>query len=352
MSISRLIALVALLLTAAASAETIEIPTVFVGNLRNTNDPTTGRGAVNYGYRMGKYEVTVGQYTAFLNAVARTDTYSLYNPMMATDLNIAGINRSGMPGTYSYQVIGSPNKPITYVSWGDAARFVNWLHNRQPTGMQDATTTERGAYNLDGALGSTLGLASRNADARWFIPTENEWYKAAYHQPASQGGDQDDYWLYPTQSNIEPISDQPPGSDAPDQGNVANIFIDDEIANGFNDGFAVTGHTELTVSQNFLTDVGSYSSSQGPYRTYDQGGNAWEWNETTYAGRGGSIRSLRGGSWGSHPNNLRSWEFQIRESPAAERPFYGFRVATVPEPTHLVAGAIAFAAWLCRRRTR
>lgn len=346
MNAARLIALVFLLLTPTTSAETIDIPTVFVGNLRNANDPTTGRGAVNYGYRLGKYEVTVGQYTAILNAVARSDTYSLYNPMMAIDLNIAGISRTGAPGTYSYQVIGSPNKPITYVSWGDAARFVNWLHNRQPTGLQDATTTERGAYNLDGGLGPTFNLVTRNADARWFIPTENEWYKAAYHQPAVKGGDVDDYWRYPTRSNSVPFSDQPPGSDAPEPWNVANIYINDGIANGFNDGYA----SWSPENQNSLTEVGTYEFAPGPYGTYDQGSNVWEWNETlSSAGRGGARRRALGGSWESGPQSLTPLTFS---NDTFESSYIGFRVATVPEPTHLVAGAIAFTAWLCRRRTR
>lgn len=347
MNAARLIALVFLLLTPAALAETIDIPTVFVGNVRNANDPTTGRGAVNYGYRMGKYEVTVGQYTAFLNAVARTDTYSLYNPRMATDLNIAGISRTGAPGTYSYQVIGSPNKPVTYVSWGDAARFVNWLHNRQPAGMQDATTTEEGAYSLDGANIFVFERLTRNAEARWFIPTENEWYKAAYHQPATDGGDVDDYWQYPTRSNSVPFSDLPPGSDAPEPWNVANIFINDGIANGFNDGYASLS----PGNQNSLTEVGAYEFAPGPYGTYDQGGNVREWTERTFATRGAPRGSVRGGSWWSSPDYLTP---QWSSGPNAydEDSTAGFRVATVPEPTHLVAGAIAFAVWLCRRRTR
>ena len=96
-----------------------------VGNVGNANDPATGSlyGGVGYAYRIGTTEVTVGQYTAFLNAVAATDTYALYNTSMATDLNIAGIARSGVSGSYSYSVIGSANQPVTYVSWGDAARF-------------------------------------------------------------------------------------------------------------------------------------------------------------------------------------------------------------------------------------
>ena len=102
------------------TATPITIPTVPVGNAGNANDPATGNlyGGVAYDYRIGTFEVTVGQYTAFLNAVAATDTYGLYHPSMATDLNIAGIARSGVSGSYTYSVIGSPNKPVTYVSWG------------------------------------------------------------------------------------------------------------------------------------------------------------------------------------------------------------------------------------------
>src|SRR5262245_57161783 len=123
-------------------ASAINIETVPVGDIGNANDPADGSsaipgvqnfGTVNYAYSIGKYEVTVGQYTAFLNAVAATDSYGLYRTEMATDLNIASIAQSGVSGSYTYSVIGSPNHPVTYVSWGDAARFANWLHNGQPT---------------------------------------------------------------------------------------------------------------------------------------------------------------------------------------------------------------------------
>ena len=119
------------------SAVAITIDTVPVGNVGNPND-TMGigehYGAVNYAYNIGKYEVTVGQYTAFLNAVAATDTYSVYTTFMHQFFANVGIVRSGAPGSYSYSVIGSANNPVPYISWGDAARFANWLHNGQPTG--------------------------------------------------------------------------------------------------------------------------------------------------------------------------------------------------------------------------
>ena len=82
-------------------------------------------------------------------------------------------------------VAGSGNKPITFVSWFDAARFCNWLHNGQPSGAQNAATTEDGAYTLNGA---TSGVAiSKNATAKVWIPSENEWYKAAYYDPTKGG---------------------------------------------------------------------------------------------------------------------------------------------------------------------
>ncbi|NBV47376.1 MAG: PEP-CTERM sorting domain-containing protein, partial [Planctomycetia bacterium] len=79
--------------TITAPARAVTIDMVTVGNAGNSNDNTTGYGAVAYEYQIGKYDVTIQQYTDFLNAVALSDPYSLYNTSMASDLNIAGISR-------------------------------------------------------------------------------------------------------------------------------------------------------------------------------------------------------------------------------------------------------------------
>lgn len=316
-----------------ASAVTIE--TVLVGNVGNAPDPATGNlyGSVAYAYNIGKTEVTVGQYTEFLNSVAHTDTYALYNAWMSTNLS-AGITQSGASPHYSYSVIGSPNKPVTYVSWGDAARFSNWLHNNQPTGPQDSNTTERGAYTLDGAITrAALNAVSRNSDARWFIPSQNEWYKAAFHQLAAQGGDEDNYWAYPTRSNSPPNSDEPPG-DPSIQTNVANIYrYDGDLTNGYNDGYAVTDS-----NNNHLTDVGSYVQSLSSYGTFDQAGNVWEWNEDLIF----RDRGMRGGAFYTEGGDSRSTGRYSLE-PERETSSVGLRVANVPEPGAvllLVLGAI------------
>ena len=96
-----------LILIAADSGLAVTISTVTIGNPGNPTDTGNGSlyGAVSYTYALGKYEVTLNQYTSFLNAVAATDTYALYNASMATNLNIAGIVRSGTSGSYSYTII-------------------------------------------------------------------------------------------------------------------------------------------------------------------------------------------------------------------------------------------------------
>ncbi len=148
---------------------------VAVGNPGNASDARTGFGRVNYEYNISKYEVTIQQYINFLNAVAASGPYGLYNANMATDLAVAGIARSGNSGSYTYSVISpagsvapgasSPgNRPIAYIDWFDAARFANWMHNGQGNG-----DTETGAYTLRGAKNGATVPANRNA--RFTIPT-------------------------------------------------------------------------------------------------------------------------------------------------------------------------------------
>jgi sulfatase modifying factor 1 len=334
------------------SASAITIDTVPVGDAGNPNDPATGNlyGGVNYAYSIGKYEVTIGQYTAFLNAVAATDTYSLYNTLMASNLNIAGIQRSGASGSYTYSLYGSPNHPIAYVSWGDAARFANWLHNGQPTGSQNATTTEDGAYVLNGAVSEgTLSAVVRKPGAKWFIPSESEWYKAAYYQPGSMGGDSDGYWAYPMRTNNVPYSAVVPGTTAPDQSRTGNFFDDDSVANGYNDGFAATGSTSFSSLQNYLTDVGAYESSSSFYGTFDQGGNVNELNEALFVTRSGSFRGVRGGDWTDPSANMLA---SARGSTGTTFGSIGFRVATlvVPEPSTILLAVVACASLATRRR--
>src|SRR5262245_47677017 len=136
-------------------------------------------GQVDYPYDIGKYEITASQYCAFLNAVAATDTYSLV-------AGLGNIVRLGTPGNYTYRIgDGSPedlahwgNRPVGGIAWVDAARFANWMHNGQPHGLQDDTTTEDGSYPLHGlTTNAQAAQVVRNPGATWVVPSEDEWYK-------------------------------------------------------------------------------------------------------------------------------------------------------------------------------
>jgi formylglycine-generating enzyme required for sulfatase activity len=332
---------------ASASHAGVSFDWVTIGNPGNAADPATGLGAVSYEYRISKTEVTNAQYVEFLNGVDPTgvNTLFLYNPDMSSDAR-GGIDFNGGAADGSKYEIkpGRQNNPVTYVSWYDAVRFANWLHNGMGSG-----DTENGAYTLLGGTStpSNDDSITRNPDARWWLPSEDEWYKAAYHKNDGVTGN---YWDYPTSTDAVPYSDQPPGSDAPDPSNTANFLKDDNIANGYDNGYAVTGSTSFFNTQNYLADVGAYTSATSPYGTLDQGGNVREWNETLDSS---SLRGLRGGSWDDEASSLfASLGLGNSHVPLVQSSSVGFRVAlAVPEPASaaLVLGGLVLTGG-CRRK--
>ena len=333
MPLQRLFALlvICLSLLAPRSASAVTIDTVPVGNVGNANDPSDGDagtpgvqnfGGVSYAYRIGMTEVTNSQYAVFLNEKARTDPHALFSASMGDNIR-GGIARSGASGSYTYATrLDMGGKPVNFVNWYSAIRFVNWLNNGQGNG-----DTETGSYAL-GALGAA-GIPvngpsiTRNPGAIWFLPNENEWYKAAYHHPAAQGGDADDYWDFPTTSNSVPA-----------------LAAADALGGISNPGMNVANYdrgADWNGQDGNVTSVGSAGPlSASFYNTFDQGGNLSEWNETLIRD---SARGLRGGSWRSLANGLMSLD-RNDNNPANDGNGMGFRVATVPEPSTLALAAL------------
>lgn len=309
------------------------LDTVSVGNPGNAADiryATPGYGSVGYSYHIGKYEVTAGQYCEFLNAVAKTDTYGLYNSAMWTSEYGCKIERQGTSGNYTYSVaLDYANRPVNYVSWGDAARFANWLHNDQPTGGQDVSTTEDGAYTLNGAImPAELQAVTRNANWKWAIPSADEWYKAAYHKNDGVTGN---YWDYPTSSDSIPSNIL---GDPIDPGNNATYYDYYGMGNG-----------DYTIGGPYWrTEVGAHENSDSPYGTFDQGGNLWEWNEAALSG---FMREVRGGSFNFYYGDMHASHHSIF-CVQCEGYSAGLRVVYLPDtkppsvPTEVQATALSW----------
>ncbi len=280
-------------------------------NINNSPDNSTGYGGVSYSYAMGTYDVTVGQYVQFLNAVAKSDPYGLYYIGMLTGAGqtlggypvACGIKQSGTSGNYTYSIAstadGFPtfaaNLPLNWDSWGSAARFINWLENGQPIGAEGPGTTETGTYALNGGTSTAALFAVPTptpGTVKYWIPTENEWYKAAYYKG---GGLASGYWSFPTQSNSGPSN------------TLSTTGTNN--ANWNSSGLASPNNWPLTP-------VGYYAGSPSHYGTFDQGGDLYNFTETKVTqtsdttGEGLLVYVMRGGSF--HPTGTQEMQSNWR----------------------------------------
>lgn len=277
---------------------------VTIGNAGNAAD-TAGahRGSVAYTYRMGSYEVS--------------------------EAMISKANAAGSLGII--KDTRGANKVATSISWNEAARFVNYLNVSSGSAAAYKFNTQPGDGGYDvsasitlwapGDVGYDITNPFRNSNAKYFLPSVDEWYKAAYYSSSGT------YYNYATGSNTIPT--------AVASGTVGAVYNNQ-------------------VEPADITSAGGLS----PYGTMAQGGNAWEWNETEYDllnNSPTSARILAGGSWGSFYDyggvSLGASSYTINGNPGGQGFFpTGFRVASIPEPSSLVLTLLGSGALLLRRK--
>lgn len=274
--------------TITHGTDSVTIDFVDIGNLDNTGDTAnsvngTNPGSVGYNYSIGQYEITADQWATVLSA----------------DGDI------GNAGTWS----GS--QPTASTTWYEAAKFANWLTSG------NALT---GAYTFSDAstfTGVDRATALSTYGTIYVMPTEDEWYKAAYLK-----SDGSAYTLYAT------------GDTAPTAGTQANYS---------------TGTSPWNVGTGAIENNG----------TYDMGGNVWEWNESAYDGTLDTLsenRVLRGGAWNSNVNGVKS-SMRSSTNPITTSNLNGFRIATitsvaVPEPSSASLLAFGILSCLFHRKRR
>ena len=288
--------------TFGSGANAFTLNFVQISQTNNATDPRTTNkyGAVPYEYRAGVNEISAND---------------------ITKATAGGLSNVTAP-TYT------GDRPAASISWYEAAAFVNWLNTSSGKTAAYALTFSNSQWSMALQSSSNAWTAGgtnlyRNKDAYYFLPSDNEWYKAAYYNAAGTN-----YFLYPTGSNSVPTS----------------------VASGTNANTAVFVGTVTPTQPAVVTAAGGRS----PYGTMGQGGNVWEWMETAADGTNTTStenRNVRGSRFGAGPNDMQSTA-QLAFGPSGEDINIGFRVASVPEPSTyalLLLGAGAMYLWKRRQ---
>jgi len=275
-----------------------------------------GVGAVDYEYRITRSPLTATQWVEFVNAYA-----PFWDAVQSPLLTGSSVRREPAPGGgYVFVPYTGEEQAVNGVSWHLAAAMCNWLHNGR---VNQAWAFETGAYDLTGfdetdpsAWTPPMG---RSPDARFWIPSLDEFVKAAYYDPDRYGPGQEGYWLYP------------------DRGN-------DPLVEGFpEDGGETIGWLALGTEWDVgRWPVGQYPDVQSHYGLLDVSGTKQQWLEAPSWGTDDDWKATVGsrsgmfGAWSDDRIDTHSWDLSISTAT-------GLRLAmVVPGTPSFIVFAFAF----------
>lgn len=294
----------------------------------NPNYSVNNRGGVGYVYNIGKFEVTTAQWVEFFNAAydrpANDRLLHLYIPNYWGAASTAPNTPGGLRWTVP---AGNEMRPVGGISWRIAAMYCNWLCNGKST---DRAAFMNGAYDVS-TFGFTPGgtwtdQAAHNPGARYWIPTLDEWLKAAHYDPnkPNPDGTTGGWWQYGNSSDAPFTYGLPP------------------LMGG--NGTANSGYWNPSP---FSVPLGSYTGVQSPWGLYDVAGGTAEWTESIRTLLSGTkIRYVDGSFWSEDATSadindqLLSVADDFPHIPTYE---YGLRIASsIPSPGSLtlVVGAL------------
>jgi formylglycine-generating enzyme required for sulfatase activity len=274
-----------------------------IGNAGNAAD-TTGYGSVGYDYRIGTYEISQNQ----LNSAVAS--------------GLAHVTAGAWTG----------DKPAANMSWYESAAFVNWLNTSKGFAPAYNLTWSGSTWSMSLWTVSNAGYDANNeyrsSLAKYFLPSENEFYKAAFGKSDGSG-----YYLYPTASNTAPTA----------------------VTSGTASGTAVYNQGWIPPGPASIYQAGGRSS----YGTIGQGGNIQEWQESSFDGTNNNVndqRMVRGGYWYGSSSDALDSSTRSSFAPSTDIVNLGFRVASVdvvPEPsTYALFGLGAIGMLMVMRRNK